>query len=48
MSIVSPYRADKRFSQSDVKKISLINNNFNKIKHYDTESVLGFLIKYLL
>ena len=42
------YYESMYYSQSDVKKISLINNNFNKIKHYDTESVLGFFKKYLL
>jgi len=32
----------------DIKKINLINGKFNRIKHYDTSSVVGFIQKYLL
>lgn len=32
----------------DIKKLSLINNKFNRIKHYDTSSVVGFIQRYLL
>ena len=36
------------YSKSDIKKIDLINNKFDRVKHYDTQSVLGFINKYLI
>lgn len=36
----------KYFKKSVIKKINLTTNNFNRIIHFDTSSVLGFFNKY--
>ena len=36
------------YGKSDIKKINCINKKFARVIHYDTQSVLGFINKYLM
>lgn len=36
------------YNPNEIKKINMINNKFDRIKHYHTASVIGFINKYFL
>ncbi len=36
------------YNKTDIKKINVINKKFARVIHYDTQSVLGFINKYLM
>ena len=36
------------FNQNEIIKFNMVNKKFNRIRHFDTSSVLGFVKNYFL